>query len=107
MKSSENAKTRYFFLEPPNPILSATSHCPSFPPLGAERVQRALAQPFRLEGRDLFVSASVGVALGSAGYQNVEEMLRDADTAMYWAKTRAKTATPCSTRRCTRSFRPG
>ena len=34
------------------------------------------------EGREVFSTASVGIALSSLGYENPEEMLRDADTAM-------------------------
>ncbi len=54
----------------------------------AERAHAALAAPFRIYGSDLFVSASVGVALSSAAEPtaDAETMLRDADTAMYQAK---------------------
>jgi diguanylate cyclase (GGDEF)-like protein/PAS domain S-box-containing protein len=52
----------------------------------AERLQRQLAQPFQLNGREIFTSASIGIALYSADYKHPEEILRDADTAMYRAK---------------------
>lgn len=56
----------------------------------AERVQEVLAEPFALDGRELFVSASVGIKYsGDAGAQP-EDLLRDADTAMYSAKTLGK-----------------
>jgi EAL domain-containing protein (putative c-di-GMP-specific phosphodiesterase class I) len=42
--------------------------------------------PFTLEGRELYVDASIGVALGSDGTSDPEELLREADTAMYRAK---------------------
>jgi diguanylate cyclase (GGDEF)-like protein/PAS domain S-box-containing protein len=52
----------------------------------ASRIQESVAMPFQLEGNEVFVSASIGVALSSAGYTRGEEILRDADTAMYRAK---------------------
>jgi diguanylate cyclase (GGDEF)-like protein/PAS domain S-box-containing protein len=52
----------------------------------ATRVQAALHEPFELEGRELYGSASIGIAFGSREYARSEEMLRDADTAMYRAK---------------------
>ncbi len=56
----------------------------------ARRVHRALATSFDLEGRDVFVSASIGVALSSPGYERPEDLLRDADIAMYRAKERGR-----------------
>jgi diguanylate cyclase (GGDEF)-like protein/PAS domain S-box-containing protein len=52
----------------------------------ADRIQQELATPFVLSGHEIFTSVSVGIALSSSGYQRPEEMLRDADTAMYRAK---------------------
>jgi diguanylate cyclase (GGDEF)-like protein/PAS domain S-box-containing protein len=52
----------------------------------AERIHQELAAPFEVQGHEVFTSVSVGIALSSAGYQRPEEMLRDADTAMYRAK---------------------
>jgi diguanylate cyclase (GGDEF)-like protein/PAS domain S-box-containing protein len=52
----------------------------------AERVQAALAAPIRLRGQEVGVSASIGIALSNATYRQPQEMLRDADTAMYRAK---------------------
>ena len=52
----------------------------------AERIVEELREPFLLEGRELYVAASIGVALGSAGTKDAEELLREADTAMYRAK---------------------
>ena len=51
-----------------------------------ERLQGALAAPFELRGRELFVSASIGVVLSHPAYTRPEEVIRDADTAMYRAK---------------------
>lgn len=55
-----------------------------------ERILRDIEAPFRLSGYDVFTSASVGVALSTVGYDNTEEILRDADTAMYRAKEQGK-----------------
>jgi len=52
----------------------------------AERIISELRRPFLLEGRELFVTASIGIALGSATTKSPEDLLRDADTAMYRAK---------------------
>ena len=52
----------------------------------AERIVEDLRGPFVIEGRELFVSASIGIALGDARTKSAEELLRDADTAMYQAK---------------------
>ncbi len=51
----------------------------------ADRIQHALAEPFRTRGQRLYVSASIGIALGGAG-DSTDALLRDADTAMYRAK---------------------
>ncbi|MFJ1260301.1 putative bifunctional diguanylate cyclase/phosphodiesterase [Cupriavidus sp. CuC1] len=56
----------------------------------AERLMRALEQPFLIEGEQLYVSASIGIAASSLGYESAEEILRHADLAMYRAKTLGK-----------------
>ncbi len=56
----------------------------------AERISRQLEKPFRLEGRELFVTTSIGIAPSTNNYLQVEDLLRDADTAMYQAKTSGK-----------------
>jgi EAL domain-containing protein (putative c-di-GMP-specific phosphodiesterase class I) len=45
---------------------------------------------FRLGGHDVFASVSLGIALSTLGYKSAEEILRDADTAMYRAKAQGK-----------------
>jgi diguanylate cyclase (GGDEF)-like protein/PAS domain S-box-containing protein len=55
-----------------------------------ERIATDLARPFVVAGQELFPSASMGIALYNASYQNPEELLRDADTAMYSAKALGK-----------------
>jgi diguanylate cyclase (GGDEF)-like protein/PAS domain S-box-containing protein len=52
----------------------------------AERIVEDLRGHFVIEGRELFVRASVGIAMGDARTKSAEELLRDADTAMYQAK---------------------
>jgi len=55
--------------------------------LAAERVHRILDDPFTLGDHELFVSASIGIALGRGDERSVQDLLREADTAMYQAKT--------------------
>ncbi|MBL9106500.1 MAG: EAL domain-containing protein [Myxococcales bacterium] len=56
----------------------------------ADRVLSLLKQPFSLRGQDVYVPTSVGIALSATGYDRPEDVLRDADTAMYRAKRRGK-----------------
>jgi EAL domain-containing protein (putative c-di-GMP-specific phosphodiesterase class I) len=56
----------------------------------AERIQRELVVPFRLGGREVFTTASIGLAPGTVEYSQPEDVLRDADTAMYRAKSMGK-----------------
>ena len=55
-----------------------------------ERVQNDLKTPFDLSGRSVVISVSIGIALSDAAYTKPEEMLRDADIAMYRAKAGGK-----------------
>lgn len=56
----------------------------------ARRIQEKLMSPFNLSGHEVFTSTSIGIALSSTGYDHPENMLRDADTAMYRAKAQGK-----------------
>ena len=56
----------------------------------AFRIQKALADPFSIGGREVFTSASIGIAFGLGHYENPDEIMRDADAAMYHAKSRGK-----------------
>ena len=56
----------------------------------AQRIHHEMALPERLDGLELFVSGSVGIVLDDGSYHSSEEVLRDADTAMFKAKTRGK-----------------
>jgi len=53
----------------------------------AERIQQALSLPFSVGGHEVYASASIGIALSGTGYTSADEVLRDADIAMYRAKT--------------------
>ncbi len=53
----------------------------------SERIHQALQTPFNLDGQEVFTSASIGIALSEAEYDRPEDLLRNADTAMYRAKT--------------------
>jgi diguanylate cyclase (GGDEF)-like protein/PAS domain S-box-containing protein len=55
-----------------------------------ERIFRALETPLRVSGQDIFATVSIGIAFSGSQYESAEDMLRDADTAMYQAKTTGK-----------------
>ncbi len=59
---------------------------PGEPVQVAERIQELLRAPFRLAGRDVVASASVGIALGSGERAEAAALVREADVAMYRAK---------------------
>jgi diguanylate cyclase (GGDEF)-like protein/PAS domain S-box-containing protein len=52
----------------------------------AKRITEEFRKPFNIEGRDLYVAASIGISLGNARTHDSDGLLRDADTAMYRAK---------------------
>jgi diguanylate cyclase (GGDEF)-like protein/PAS domain S-box-containing protein len=56
----------------------------------AERIMKELSAPFLIGGKEIFTSASIGIALSNPSYQQPEEIMRDADTAMYRAKSLGK-----------------
>ncbi len=58
--------------------------------LVAGRIQESLKVPFRLEGHEVVTSTSIGIALSTQGYSRAEDLIRDADTAMYRAKADGK-----------------
>jgi diguanylate cyclase (GGDEF)-like protein/PAS domain S-box-containing protein len=55
-----------------------------------QRLLAALNAPFANEGKELFVHASAGVAVSTSQQTTAEELLRDADLAMYMAKSNGK-----------------
>ncbi len=58
--------------------------------LVAERLQAELAKPHHLGGHDVTSTASIGIVTSSGGYDRADVVLRDADTAMYRAKSSGK-----------------
>jgi len=64
----------------------------------AQRIVEATAVPFELEGRDMYVTTSVGVALAIDSEATPETLLRDADAAMYRAKERGPGRVESSTK---------
>lgn len=56
----------------------------------ARRVLNVLKQPFRVGEHEIFTSASIGIAVTNRPYRRAEDMLRDAETAMFRAKARGK-----------------
>ncbi len=58
--------------------------------LFAECVKDKMSDPFTLGGRQVFTSFSIGISIGKKEYQAAEDVLRDADIAMYHAKESKK-----------------
>jgi diguanylate cyclase (GGDEF)-like protein len=56
----------------------------------AERIQERLRIPFKLNNEKVFTGASIGITFSTIGYQRPEDLLRDADVAMYQAKAQGK-----------------
>jgi diguanylate cyclase (GGDEF)-like protein len=56
----------------------------------AELIKHKISTPFMVGGRKIFTSVSIGIALGNSSYTEAEEILRDADIAMYHAKESGK-----------------
>jgi len=56
----------------------------------AERVLLELQKPFQVDGHEAATGASIGIALGGGNYETPEQVLRDADTAMYRAKAHGR-----------------
>jgi EAL domain-containing protein (putative c-di-GMP-specific phosphodiesterase class I) len=53
-------------------------------------VQDILSEPFRLQGHEVFTTASIGIAFNELECEKADHLLRDADTAMYYAKAAGK-----------------
>ncbi|MFL6374417.1 MAG: putative bifunctional diguanylate cyclase/phosphodiesterase, partial [Pyrinomonadaceae bacterium] len=52
----------------------------------ADRLAKRLSEPYTLDGRQVFTSAKIGIAYGNSRYPEAEDILRDADIAMYYSK---------------------
>ncbi len=56
----------------------------------AKRILEKIQKVFNLQQKEVLVGISIGIAVSSAGLENVDELLRNADVAMYIAKERGK-----------------
>lgn len=56
----------------------------------AERIQASLQAPLSIGGQQIVTTVSIGIALSATGYERAEDILRDADTAMYRAKSQGR-----------------
>jgi len=56
----------------------------------ADRLHEELRTPFQLADQEVFSGASIGIAHGNANYARPEDILRDADTALYRAKAQGR-----------------
>jgi diguanylate cyclase (GGDEF)-like protein len=65
---------------------------PEAPAALAERLQAVVSAPCRLDDTDVAVTASIGIALGTDSYADTQAVMRDADAAMYYAKSSGKRA---------------
>lgn len=70
-------------------LLDDISHPDDVIPV-AEKILKNLAEPVLLDDREVFITASLGIAFDSPGYTEPEAILRDADNALYRAKARGK-----------------
>ncbi|MEO5694502.1 MAG: EAL domain-containing protein [Usitatibacter sp.] len=55
-----------------------------------ERIQKELTRPFQLGDMEVTISAAIGITFSTNGYQSADQMVRDADIAMYKAKSKGK-----------------
>jgi diguanylate cyclase (GGDEF)-like protein/PAS domain S-box-containing protein len=71
-------------------ILAMDLDCERYAVQLADRLLESLRQPFHVQGNEIATSVSIGITFSGAGYTLPSDMLRDADTAMYKAKTTGK-----------------
>lgn len=71
-------------------ILLTELNTPDDAVMVAERIQKDLNKPFILGENEVFMSVSIGIAISNEGHSRAEDMLRDADIAMYRAKSKGK-----------------
>jgi diguanylate cyclase (GGDEF)-like protein/PAS domain S-box-containing protein len=71
-------------------VLAEELHDPSDAIRMAERIQDGLLIPFNVNGRDLVISAGIGIAFSGSAPAEASDMLRDAEIAMYRAKSAGK-----------------
>lgn len=56
----------------------------------AERINDNLNAPFIIDGKEIFTNSSIGIVLSSNGYFSIDNLIRDADIAMYRAKAKGR-----------------
>ncbi len=56
----------------------------------AERILQSMGSPYTLDNSEVFTTASLGIVLNTEDYERAENLIRDADTAMYHAKEKGK-----------------
>lgn len=56
----------------------------------AKRIIKVMEQPFTLKGQTMYSGASIGITYSNKQYDNIDEIIRDADAAMYYAKNAGK-----------------
>ncbi len=56
----------------------------------ANWIQKELTTPLRISDHEILITASIGIVLSTIGYNQPEHVLRDADIAMYYAKSKGK-----------------
>lgn len=61
----------------------------------AQSLQSELTHPFCIRDHELFMTASIGIVVGNSNYRQPEDILRDSDTAMYYAKDSGKAQYRC------------
>jgi EAL domain-containing protein (putative c-di-GMP-specific phosphodiesterase class I) len=71
-------------------VLLDDLHSPTDSIRVAARIQQSFAEPFLIAGQEVFTTASIGIAASSQDYTSAADVLRDADIAMYRAKTLGK-----------------
>lgn len=71
-------------------VLLEDLHNPGEVAVVARRLLESLEKPFKIEGREVFTSASIGITMGNGDYERPEDIIRDADTAMNRAKAKGR-----------------
>jgi len=71
----------------------------------ADKILKAFQQPTTVGGDEIYITASIGIALTSTGTETVDELLKKADIAMYHAKGEGRNNYQVYSDACTRSLR--
>ena len=79
-------------------ILLESIHAPNEAFDVAQRINQELSKPFKIQNHELLSNGSIGIVLSSIDYEEVDEIIRDADIAMYRAKAKG--------RNCSEVFNP-